>query len=189
VKVRKMGKRNRVLVVALPLMVILLGLIVYDYGYLKIRAELSSIKEMETLKTKTLTKYVTLIAEKPQLEKKLTSLKEKRKADDTKLIEGQTLSLSAATLQENVKTIITGRGGTISSERVDKPEDFSGFKVITISIDSVLPDTRVLSDILYAIETRTPYLVVKEVDARVRNFREPRELMVKLRVSALTLGK
>jgi hypothetical protein len=184
-----MGKRNRVLTIALPLMVILLGLIAYDYGYLKIRAELSSMKEMEALKTKTLTRYVTLIAEKPQLEKKFAGLKEIRKVDDSKLIEGQTLSLSAATLQENVKTIITGRGGTISSERVDKPEDLGSFKVITISIDSVLPDTRVLSDILYAIETRTPYFVVKEVDTRVRNFREPRELMVKLRVSALTLGK
>ena len=184
-----MEKRNRILVVALPLMVILLGLIAYDYGYLKIRAELSSMKEMEALKTKALTKYVTLIAEKPQLEKQLGILKEKRKVDDSKLIEGQTLSLSAATLQENVKTIITGRGGTISSERVDKPEDLGGFKVITISIDSVLPDTRVLSDVLYAIEARTPHFIVKEVDVRVRNFREPRELMVKLRVSALTIGK
>jgi hypothetical protein len=119
----------------------------------------------------------------------LTSLKERRKIDDSKLIEGQTLSLSAATLQENVKTIITGKGGTISSERVDKPEDLGSFKLVTISIDSVLPDTRVLSDVLYAIETRTPYFVVKEIDARVRNFREPRELMVKLKVSALTIGK
>ncbi len=184
-----MEKRNRILIVALPLMIILLGFIVYDYGYLKIRTELNSIKEREALRTKTLTKYVTLIAEKPQLEKKLTSLKERRKIDDSKLIEGQTLSLSAATLQENVKTIITGKGGTISSERVDKPEDLGGFKLITISIDSVLPDTRVLSEVLYAIETRTPYFVVKEVDVRVRNFREPRELMVKLKVSALTVGK
>jgi len=184
-----MGKRNRVLILALPLMVILLGLMVYDYGYLKIKAELSSMKEMEAVKTKTLTKYVTLIAEKPQLEKQLAILKEKRKVDDSKLIEGQTLSLSAATVQESVKAIITGKGGTISSERVDKPEDLGGFKIITISIDSILPDTRVLSDILYAIETRMPYFVVKEVDARVRNFREPRELIVKLRVSALTVGK
>ncbi len=51
---------------------------------------------------------------------------------------------------------------------VDKPEDLGGFKLITISIDSVLPDTRVLSEVLYAIETRTPYFVVKEVDVRVK---------------------
>ena len=184
-----MEKRNRILIIAVPLMTILLGLLVYVYGYLKIREQLNSVKEKEAFRTKTLTRYITLIAEKPQLEKQLTSLKERRKIDDSKLIEGQTLSLSAATLQENVKTIITGKGGTISSERVDKPEDLGSFKLVTISIDSVLPDTRVLSDVLYAIETRTPYFVVKEIDARVRNFREPRELMVKLKVSALTIGK
>ena len=184
-----MEKRNRILVFAIPVMIILLGMIVYDYGYLKIRAEMSSMKEMEALKTKTLTRYVSLIAEKPRLDKKLATLKERRKAEDSKLIEGQTLSLSAATLQETVKGIITARGGTISSERVDKPEDLGNFKVITISIDSILPDVRVLSDILYAIETRTPYLVVKEADTRVRNFRDPRELMVKLKVSALTVSK
>lgn len=170
-------------------MIILLGLMAYDYGYVRIKAEMASMKEMEALKAKMLTRYVSLIAERPGLEKKLATLKERRKAEDSKLIEGQTLSLSAATLQETVKGIITARGGTISSERVDKPEDLGNFKVITISIDSVLPDPRVLSDILYAVETRTPYLVVKEADIRVRNFREPRELMVKLRVSALTLSK
>jgi len=62
-----MEKRNRILKIAVPLMVILLGFILYDYGYLKIKGELSSIKEMEALKTKTLTKYVTLIAEKRRI--------------------------------------------------------------------------------------------------------------------------
>jgi len=184
-----MAKLSNILFLAIPFIAVLLGFVAYDYGYLRLQAELSSMREMETLKIKTLGKYITLIAEKPRFENKLASLRERRKADESKLIEGQTLSLAAATLQENVKTIITGRGGTISSERVEKPEDLGPFKVITISIDSVLPDTRVLTDILYAIETRSPSLFVNEMDARIRNFREPRELMVRLRVSALTMGK
>jgi len=49
-----------------------------------------------------------------------------------------------------------------------------------------VPDTRVLGDIIFSIETRTPYLVVKEIDTRVRNYRDPRELIVKLDVIALT---
>jgi len=36
-----------------------------------------------------------------------------------------------------------------------------------------------------AIETQIPYLVVKEVDVRVRNYNNPRELIVKLKVAAL----
>jgi len=170
-------------------MVILLGLIMYKFVYLRVQADVASVKEDQAIKTKTLEKYISLISEKPQLEKNLISLKETRKADDSKLVEGQTLSLAAASLQEMIKDIVTGKGGTISSERVGKPEDLGKFKVISVSIDTILPDSRALSDMLYSIETHTPYLFVKELDIRVRNFRDPRELMVKLDVSALTSGR
>ncbi|MEW6003222.1 MAG: type II secretion system protein GspM [Nitrospirota bacterium] len=179
-------KKSKTLMITLPLMFILLGLGIYQYGYLRIKADLVSIKEEQSIKKKTLQKYISLISEKPQLESKLASLKEARKADESKLIEGQTPSLAAATLQDTVKGIVTGRGGTISSERVGKPEDLSNFKVISVSIDAVFPDTRALSDVLYSIETRTPYLIVKELDVRIRNYRDPKDLMVKLDVSALT---
>jgi len=182
-------KRSKTLIVTIPLMVILLGLVIYQSVYVRIQADLSSIKEAQAIKTKTLEKYIGLIAEKPQIEKKLTSLREARTADDSKFITGATLSLAAATLQDMVKDSITRTGGTISSQRVGKPEDFGTFKVINVSIDTVLPDMRALSDILYSIETRTPYLVIKDLDVRVRNYRDPRELIVKLDVSALTGGK
>jgi len=182
-------KRNKTLLITIPLMVILLGIIMYNYVYLRIQGDIASLKEEQTIKAKTLEKYINFISEKPQLEKKIVTLKETRKADESKLVEGQTLSLAAATLQDMVKEIVTGRGGTISSERVGKPEALGKFKIITVSIDSVLPDSRALSDVLYSIETRTPYLTVKELDIRVRNYRDPRELMVKLDVAALTAGK
>lgn len=170
-------------------MVMLLGLVIYQYGFLRVQSEIASIKDEQDLKKRTLEKYVALISERPQLEKKLTTLKEMRTANDSKIIEGQTPSLAAATLQDTVKGIVTGRGGTISSERVGKPEDLGRFKIISISIDTILPDTRALNDILYSIETRTPYLVVKELDARVRNYRDPKDFTVKLDISAITGGK
>jgi hypothetical protein len=184
-----MKKKSKTLIVSIPLVIILMGLFAYQYGYLRIQSELATIREEQAMKTKILEKYITLISEKPSLEKKLAALKETRKADDSKLIVDQTPSLAAAQLQEIVKSSITGRGGTISSERVGKPEDFGKFKVINVSVDAVVPDSRVLSEILYSIETRTPFLVMKELDARVKNYRDPRELMVKLEVSALTGGK
>ena len=173
----------------LPLMIILLGIFAYKYGFLQVRADLSNLKEEQAVKGRLLERYVTLISEKPALEKKMAALREERKADDSKLIEGQTPSLAAATLQDIVKGVVTGRGGTISSERVDKQEDLGHFRVINVSIDTVLPDVRALGDILYSLETRTPYLVIKEIDARVRNYRDPRDLMVKLEVMALTSRK
>jgi hypothetical protein len=184
-----MKRKNKTLVVSIPLVIILMGLSAYQYGYLRIQSELATIREEQDLKTKILEKYITLISEKPSLEKKLAALKETRKADDSKLIVDQTPSLAAAQLQEIVKSSITGRGGTISSERVGKTEDFAKFKVISVSVDASIPDSRILSEILYSIETRTPNLVIKELDVRVKNYRDPRELMVKLDVSALTGGK
>ncbi len=182
-------KKTKTLIVSIPLMIILMGLLIYQYGYLRIRSELATIQEEQSIKTRTLEKYINLISEKPHLEARLASLRETRKADDSKLIEGQTPSLAAAQLQEIVKSTITGRGGTISSERVGKPEDLGKFKIIKVSVDAVIPDPRALSEILYSIETRTPNLVIKELDTRVKNYRDPRELMVKLDVSALTAGK
>jgi hypothetical protein len=182
-------RKTKTLIVSIPLMIILMGLLIYQYGFLRIRSELATIQEEQAIKKKTLEKYINLISEKPSLEKRLASLKETRKADDSKLIEGQTPSLVAAQLQEIVKSTITGRGGTISSERVGKPEDLGKFKVISVSVDAVIPDSRALSEIPYSIETRTPYLVIKELDVRVKNYRDPRELMVKLDVSALTGGR
>ncbi len=182
-------RRSKTLAVTVPLMAFIMLYAAYQYGYVKVRGEIRSIKEDEAIRAKTLQKYVDLISERPLLEKKLAALIEERKADNSKLIEGQTLSLAAAALQDTVKGIITSRGGSIGSERVGKPEDMGKFRTITVIIDAVVPDSRALSDILYSIETRTPQLVVKELDIRVRDFRNPRELMVRLDVSAMTVGK
>ena len=181
--------KNKTLLFTIPVMILLFGFIMYQYVYIKIQNDTASIKESQAMKTTTLEKYITLISEKPLLEKKLALLKDMRKADNSKLAEGETLSLIAASLQDLIKNIVTERGGTISSERVGKPDDLGNFRVINVSIDTVLPDPGALSDILYSIETRTPYLTVKQLDTRVRNFRDPRELMVKLDISALTSVK
>jgi len=182
-------KKSKTLIITIPLGIILSGLLIYQYGYLKIQTDVASLKEEQAIKAKTLGKYTTLISEKPQLQERLTLLKESRRAGDSKLIEGQTLSLAAAQLQEIVKDTITARGGTISSERVGKPDNRGPFRVISVSVDTVMPDARALSDVLYSLETRTPYLFIKELDVRVRNYRDPRELIVKLEVAVLTGGR
>jgi hypothetical protein len=184
-----MKRKSRILAIAIPLMVILLGTVIYQYGYLKVQSDLTAMEDTESVKLRTLEKYINLIADKPRIEEKLAAMRETRKAESTKMIEGQTPSVAAATLQNSVKGMITARGGSISSDRVEKPEDAGKFKMITVTVDAVLPDTRALGDTLYAIETQTPYLVVRELDTRIRNFKEPRDLMVKLKVSGLTGGK
>lgn len=183
-------QKNKTVFFAVPFIIILIGLLIYQYGYLSVQSDLTSIREEEAVKTEKLQRYLSLISERPGLEQRIVSLRKEREADNSKLIEGQTASLAAATLQRVIKEIVTGSGGTLSSERVEKPQDIEKLQVISISIDGLLPNANALKDVLYSIETRTPYLVVKELDVRVRNYRKPAdELMVKLTVSAVTGGK
>jgi hypothetical protein len=184
-----MNRKRNMISIAIPLVILLLGVVIYQYGYLRVQSRLTEMEDTASLKLKTLKKYMTLIADRPTLEKNLTALRELRKMENAKIIEGQTAPLAAATLQNTVNDAITSRGGSIASERVEKPEDAGDFKMITVTIDAILPDTRALGDTLLAIETQTPYLVVRELDTRIRNFKEPRDLTVKLKVSGLTGGR
>jgi hypothetical protein len=213
-----MKMNKRLLMLAMPVLLVLLSLVFYQYVYLDVEAQNAIIREQRDAKMKTLNKYIALIAEKPELEKQLAALKEQEKAQRVKFIDGEPISLASANLQGMVKGIVTGRGGTITSERIGKPDDLEKaplppagaalpavkanvgkktakpveapkIQVLSVSIDMTLPDMAALADILYSIETRTPYLMVKELDARVRNFKDPRELMVRMDAKGLYGGK
>ncbi len=184
-----MERRNKVITITVPLIIILAAAVVYQYGSARIRAENEAVEEIQQVKLKTLEKYVSLISQQPQIERRMAALKEMRKAQDAKIIEGQTVPLASANLQGNVRTLITGRGGSIFSERVEKPEDLGRMKVISISVDAAIPDTKVLGDILYAIETQAPYLVIKELDSRIANNTKPKDLIVKFKIAAMTAGR
>lgn len=184
-----MERKRRLLVFGIPAITVLLLLVAYQYGYVPLEQELGSVTALRQSKQKTLEKNLALIAKKADIEAGLTTAKETRKSDDSKLIDGQTPSVAAATLQSTLKAMVTSRGGTISSERVEKPDTLGKFKVITVTVDAVVPDTKVLSDVLFAIETQTPRLVIREMEARVRNYQVPRDLTVRLKVSGLTGGK
>ena len=184
-----MGKRNKLILWLIPFLLILLGFAFYDYVYLSIRNEVQLLDELKESKQKTLEKTISAIHQKEALEHRINALKESRKGRETTTVEGQTPSVAAANLQNIVKGIITGKGGTISSEKSEKSEDSRHFKVITVSVDTILPETKALNEILYLFETHPVTLLIRELDVRVRNVREPRELMVKFKISAMNRGQ
>jgi hypothetical protein len=184
-----MKRENRLLILSIPLIVILTIGVIYEYGVRGIREELSSVSDLKTAKIRTLQKYMEALSRKDDFENQLLSLKEKREKENDKVMVAQTTAIAAANLQDSVKNIITDRGGTINSDKVEKPEELESFKVINVVMDVNFPDIRALSDTLYAIETQSPYLVVKELDVKVRNYNDPKDLIVKLKIAAMTGGK
>lgn len=185
----KRARNSKFLMASIPAAAVLLVIVIYQHGYLHLEEEIGRTREIAAVKAKTLEKSMGLMARKPALESKLASLKETRKAEEMKLVQGQTPSVAAAALQNSINGLIAARGGSIASERSEKPEDYGKFRIISVTVDAVFPDTKALAETLYAIENQTPFLVVREMDARLRNFREPREMVVKLRVSGLTGGR
>jgi len=184
-----MKVNSPLLKIVLPITVILLGFFIYDYGYRSLVAEEASLAESRAVKRKSLEKYVTMVAQKPLFEKRITELKEIRKGEANKIFDGQTPALASAALQNALKNMIAERGGTIISERVEKPEDFGKLKIIAVTVDAILPDARALMEALYALETQHPDIVMRELDTRVRNFREPKELTVRVTAAAIAGGR
>ena len=184
-----MGNKNRMYFIAVPILMIIFAAAVYEYGYLRVQSEINDLEVGASTKAKTLAKYRTLIAQKTGIEERLVALREVRKTESLKTIEGQTPSIAAAGLQDMVRGMVTARGGSIASERAEKPEEAGKFRVITVTIETILPDTRVLADTLHAVETQSPYLVVRELDTRIRTFKDPRDLSVRLKVSGLMEGR
>jgi len=181
-------KSSKTLVITISLIIILLGVIIYQYGYMGVHERISSIKEEQDVKSGILRKYATRISEIPSLEKRLASLKETREAYNEEFMKGETEAIISASFQETVRGLITSMGGRIMSERIGQGSDLGRFKVISIGIDASMPDVKALSNALYAIETYKPSLFIKDIAISIRDFGNPRELTVKLEVSALMGG-
>jgi len=180
-------QRNKRVKYAIPIILFLTVLVIYQYGFQGIMDRISTLREERSISMEKLKRYNTLISQGPAIEAQLEELRKVVKEERANLIVAQTASLAAAKLQNTIKEIFTAHGGTISSERVEKTEELGRFRVVSATINGAVPDTDTLKEILYAIETHTPYLVVKSLNVRVRNYRRPTgALNINLTVSALT---
>ena len=181
--------RNGLLIKILVPMAVLLGaLVFYQDVYLKNAGKLSDLKDSESLSAKSLEKYRKLASETPTLDKKLAAMRAGRDLRQEDFFEGQSLSITAASLQDAVKKIIAAGGGTVTSEKTGKAELLNKFTVISAGFEITLPDTNALTNILYQLETHKPSIVVKEMYVRVTDVRKPKALSATLTVDALTSG-
>jgi len=186
---RRPGKRSgRFLLLALPLLAILAGGVVYRYGYLRVQSELSDLKEAQARKMDLLRKEITLISRSAQLEQEERALAEERKAEEARFIDGATAPLAAAAMQQLVKDLVVKKGGAVLAENVEKPENEGALTVVSETLDSTYPDIRVFLDAVSALETQASCLSLREIDVRVKNPADPRDLTVRMKISALSKG-
>lgn len=179
-------KKNKRALYGAVLTSVLTVLVVYQYGFLSVAGDIRQMREEKDIKLKTLSKYHYVISGRDSLREDILSVRRLLKDEELKLITGDTQALASASLQGMLKQIITEKGATITSERVERTEEKEGYRVVSVSVDMTVNSVSVLSDIIYNIESRTPYMVIQELNIRLRNYRDPSDLTVRLRVSGLS---
>lgn len=103
------------------------------------------------------------------------------------LIAGTTATLAAAALQKRVESAVMHGGGRLASTRVLQAEEEHAFVRIAIAV-RLATDTSGLQQMLYALESSLPLLVVEELVVISRGGRGPDKLDVRLRISGWTAG-
>ena len=80
-------------------------------------------------------------------------------------LEGQTVTLAGAALQQRIERGVAGAGGVLLSSQVDLdgPQSKDRFLSLTVSLDITEPN---LQAFLYDLEAGTPYLFVDSFEAR-----------------------
>jgi hypothetical protein len=186
---RAMARNNRAFLIgSISIIILLAGILFYQYVHLPFKSQISEINQIQEQKCRTLEKQMSLLARKGSFELERNSLIEMRKTVDTRLVQGATVAIAAEALKQAVKSIITGKGGSIVSENSEKAEDMGKFSIIGVSIEAAFLDIRAFAEALGTLDASAD-IVVRDVDVRVRNVNEPNDLVARFRFAALTGGK
>jgi len=106
--------------------------------------------------------YEAAIAARPQLEAELKRVQQES-ASLAGLVTGASAPLAAANMQNAVRTVVGRSGGEIRSSQNLPPSSADGFEKIDIAYDVTLPMNR-LKDLLYQLETATPFLFLDRLN-------------------------
>jgi len=185
-----MIRNSKILIIALPLTLILLCYAAYEYGYTALMTKTAELQDTRELKEKMLFKYIAAISKKQQIASTLHFLRPVKVMNDEGFIKEPASAAAMERLRGTLKEIIVQGGGQITGDRSTEPVKSGIYMIYEIEVDSKLPDTRALNEIVYAIESHKLHMVIKNLDIRVTNPNAPREMVARIKVAAIgTVGR
>jgi len=123
----------------------------------------SSFGEVDNLQN-LLSRYEKIIQREPELRKKLDDMKQTNRTSRV-LLTGANDALTGADLQERLKKLAASAGGILESTQMLSAEDEPPLQKITVRVQMSVNITA-LQRILYALETRRPYLFIENLDVK-----------------------
>lgn len=114
---------------------------------------------------KLLADYKSAIGNRAGLEAELAQLQQQGRSASG-LVEGNSPALAAARLQNDIRTIVESNGGQVRSTQNLPASSINAFEKVDVACDLSIPMSR-LKDIVYQLETHTPYLFIDKIDIRM----------------------
>jgi general secretion pathway protein M len=177
------GPRGRL--VALALLLIPVILLARFVVWPLVTTYVSSDSTLEATRDK-IARYQRLLNELPALEAAVNELDRKNPLDPY-LLSGKNRALAAAGLQRRLQEAAEKHGVTILSLRVRPP--LAEARMERIAVEARLrADIRPLRELLYYVETTTPYMFVDNLSIKVRRSRRARSTPTGLEINLTLYG-
>jgi hypothetical protein len=98
-------------------------------------------------------------------------------------------AIAAANLQKTLDKFASESNMSIQSKKARNPADIGIFKEIPVEIN-LKSTTKQLEEFLYKVEYKIPkLLVIRQIEIRIDNYRDPREIFTKIVVAGYILNK
>jgi len=176
------SRRERYFVIAA--LVVALGFVTVRFGVYPFLENQKRIREEIPVKLKQLDKYRQFVAGKSRSENNLKKIQSLAKKSAGKMLLGNTPPMAAADLQDILKTLSAKNRISIRSEKVLDAISTDFFIQIPVQIEFTTTITN-LTNLLYDIETNDKFLNLIDLNIRVTNRRNPRDIRTTLIVVGL----
>ncbi len=111
-----------------------------------------------------LTRHMRIALERQHLEARLTALRETQSTSG-RLIEGDSVELAAAGVQNKLKALADANGAKLKSTQILPAVDSEAFRKVAVRV-TMMADTEAAQAVFHALETATPYLFLDRIDLR-----------------------
>ncbi len=137
-----------------------------------VAAEFAAYHRTITQQNELLVRYLRIASARARLETELDELRQAQ-ASTGRFLEGDSVELVAAALQNTVKNLVEANDATLKSTQILPANDQDPFRKVAIRV-TMTADTAAWQNIIYGLETANPYLFLDKLDARSRRKRSRR---------------
>jgi hypothetical protein len=171
-------REKKFIIIGVVISVLIIISHVYSW-HMDLRKE---VKEISDAKLFMLEKQLNKIAEKDEIEKQISIIKQRLEKQEKMFLRGNKPPVAAAALQRFFKETVSSLGIDVKLERTLNPVDTEFYLGIPVEI-GFTASTKKLQDLLFKLRSAPYLLIISEMKIRVTNISNPTSIYTTLVVT------